>query len=115
MRLPTYADALLRIWHTDDPPGLRLSGQIDLTNQTALMGHLLALNGAPADVTVDLREVTFLNFAALHALVSYAELLGPGRRLVLHTRTSVVGQMLLACGWDRPELRLTLLEETSDE
>ncbi|MEU7598784.1 hypothetical protein AB0B79_38100 [Streptomyces sp. NPDC039022] len=73
---------------------LRLSGQINLPHQTALMGHLLAVNGAPADVTLDLRKATFMNFAALHALVSYTEMLGPGRRLALHTRTPVVGQML---------------------
>ncbi|MFH8350069.1 hypothetical protein [Streptomyces sp. NPDC018045] len=73
---------------------LRLSDQIGLTHQTALMGHPLAVNGAPADVTVDLREMTFMNFTTPHALVSYTEVLGPGRRLVLHSRTPVVGQML---------------------
>ncbi|MYY86886.1 MULTISPECIES: STAS domain-containing protein [unclassified Streptomyces] len=115
MRLPAYNDALLRIWHTTDPPGLRLAGQVDLTNQAALMGHLLTVNGAPADISIDLREVTFLNFASLHALVSFAELLDPGRRLIVHTRTPVIADMLLACGWARPELPLTLLEEVCDE
>ncbi|MFI9228642.1 hypothetical protein [Streptomyces rimosus] len=85
MRPPVYADALLRIWHTADPPGLRVAGQVDLTNQVALMGHLLTLDAAPAVLTVDLREVTFLNFPSLHALVSFAHLLEPGRRLILHT------------------------------
>ncbi|MFE0103317.1 STAS domain-containing protein [Streptomyces sp. NPDC059009] len=115
MRRPSYSDALLRIWHTVDPPGLRLCGQVDLTNQTVLMSHLLAVDGTPADLTVDLREVTFFNFSSLHALVSFATLLEPGRRLILHTRTPVIAAMLLACGWDRPELPLTLLEEVPDE
>ncbi|GHB77487.1 hypothetical protein GCM10010331_76580 [Streptomyces xanthochromogenes] len=115
MHPPLYADALLRIWDTADPPGLRLAGQVDLTNQAALVGHLLAVDGAPADVTLDLTEVTFLNFASLHALVAFAESLEPGRRLVVHTRTPAVAQMLRACGWDRPEVPLTLLEEITDD
>ncbi|WP_030607430.1 STAS domain-containing protein [Streptomyces sclerotialus] len=114
-RLPLYADALLRIWPTTDPPGLRLKGQVDMTNQTALLGHLLALDGESPHITVDLSEVTFFSFPALHALVTYAELLEPDRRLILHTRTSDVAQMLTACGWDRPEIPLTLLEEDRGE
>ncbi|PKV83595.1 STAS domain-containing protein [Streptomyces sp. TLI_146] len=115
MHPPLYTDALLRIWGTADPPGLRLAGQVDVTNQTALVSHLLAMDQAPADVTLDLNEVTFLNFASLHVLVTFAELLEPGRRLIVHTRTGAVAQMLRACGWDRPEVPLTLLEEIPDE
>ncbi|MFC0843048.1 MULTISPECIES: STAS domain-containing protein [Streptomyces] len=115
MHPPLYTDALLRIWGTADPPGLRLAGQVDVTNQAALVGHLLAVDKASADVTVDLNEVTFLNFASLHVLVAFAELLEPGRRLIVHTRTGAVAEMLRACGWDRPEVPLTLLEEIPDE
>lgn len=114
-RLPLYADALLRIWHTTDPPGLRLTGQVDMTNQSAFLIHLLALDGEPRHITVDLDEVTFCSFPTLHALVTYAELLDPGRRLILRTRTPAIAQMLSACGWDRPEIPLTLLEEDCDE
>ncbi|MGW7090455.1 STAS domain-containing protein [Streptomyces sp. NPDC054871] len=113
-----YADARLRIWRTHSPPGLRLAGEVDLTNQAAFMGHLLTVNGPPtdpADVTVDLTRVTFLNFASLHALAAFASMLEPGRRLVLHTKSPVVFEIIAACGWDRPELPLTVLEEISDE
>lgn len=79
------------------------------------MAHLFAVDGKPADVTVDLREVTFVNFLSLHALVSFSELLEPGRRLIVHTRSPAIAQVLAACGWDRPELPLTLLEEITDE
>ncbi|MEU6115429.1 STAS domain-containing protein [Streptomyces sp. NPDC047117] len=115
MRPPAYADKQLRIWRTASPPGLRLSGQVDLTNQHAFLTHLLALDGAPDRVTIDLCRVTFFSFASLYALVSYAELLAPGRRLILCTRTPIIGQMLAACGWTRPELPLTLLEEDCDD
>ncbi|MGW7066738.1 STAS domain-containing protein [Streptomyces sp. NPDC054855] len=110
-----YADTRLRIWRTDSPPGLRLAGEVDLTNQAAFVGHLLSVNGTPADVTVDLTRVTFLNFASLHALAAFASMLEPGRRLVLHTKSPVVVEIIEACGWDRPELPLTVLEEVSDE
>lgn len=112
---PAYADAQLRVWYTTDPPGLRLAGQVDLTNQTALSSRLLSLDGAPTGITVDLREVTFLSFASLHSLVFYAQLLETGRRLTLHTRSPAVAEMLRVCGWDRPELPLTLLEEIPDD
>ncbi|GAA2086345.1 hypothetical protein GCM10009801_48730 [Streptomyces albiaxialis] len=137
-----YADALLQVWRSDDARGLRLVGQVDLTNQAAVLGHLLDLldrqkadrscSDAPAadltadpavdltadpavDLTVDLTEVTFLSFAALHTLVAFAEVLDPGRRLVLLARDLAIAEMLAACGWDRPEVPLTLLEETPDD
>ncbi|GGZ20988.1 STAS domain-containing protein [Streptomyces poonensis] len=112
---PLYTDALLRIWHTADPPGLRLAGQVDMTNQSALMHHLLAVDAPPDDITLDLTEVTFFSFASLHALAAFAQALGPVQRLILHTRTPVIADMLLACGWNRPELPLTLLEEIPDD
>lgn len=113
---PVHADALLRIWRTTSPPGLRLSGQVDLTNETAFLGHLLAFDRRPENITVDLGEVTFFSFASLHALVVYAELLTPGRRLIVRTRTPTLAHMLSACGWDqRPAVSLTLLEEDCDE
>ncbi|WP_329123686.1 STAS domain-containing protein [Streptomyces sp. NBC_01465] len=117
-----YADSQLKIWCTTDPPGVRLAGQVDLTNQAALAALLLASDSHPGpapapapDLTVDLSEVTFLNFSALHVLVTYASMMDRGRRLVLCTRKPVVAEMLGACGWDRIELPLTLLELIPDD
>ena len=64
---------------------------------------------------MDLAEVAFVNFAALNALVCFAELLEPGRRLIVRTNSPIVGQVLRSCGWDRPGVPLTLLEEICDD
>nr|WP_276617571.1 STAS domain-containing protein [Streptomyces coryli] len=90
-------------------------GQVDITNQVAFMGQLLALDGAPTHLTVDLREVSFVSFAALHVLVTFAVLLDPDRRLVVHTKSPAPAQMLRVCGWDRPAVPITLLEEIDDD
>lgn len=113
---PVYEDTLLRIWHTHDPPGLRLSGEVDRTNQAAMAAHLLGVDGTARQVTVDLREVAFLNFAGLHTLAAYADSLETGRVLVLRTSSAVIDSMLTACGWNRDNgLPLRLLQEIPDD
>ncbi|MEV0601973.1 STAS domain-containing protein [Streptomyces sp. NPDC050315] len=110
-----YADELLEIRPTVAPYGLALSGDVDASNQAALARCLLSLNGTGADLTVDLHEVRFISFPALHVLVAFAHALEPGRRLVLRTGAPMVGRMLTACGWDElPGLHMTVMEEDSD-
>ena len=115
-QVPVYEDALLRIRNTRDPPGLRLSGEVDRTNQAAVAAHLLAVDSTARRITVDLREVAFLNFAGLHTLAAYAASLGPGQVLVLRTSSAVIDTMLTACGWNRDNgLPLRLLQEIPDD
>jgi anti-anti-sigma regulatory factor len=96
---PLHTDPILQITSTRDPWGLKLTGQVDLTNETALADHLYALDRADEDHTVDLRRVTFLSFTALRLLVCFAETLLAGRRLVLLTCGPQVRELLVACGW----------------
>jgi anti-anti-sigma factor len=83
MRTAYDPGASLRILRTRDPWGLRLSGEVDLSNRLALrtvIGHLFD-DGRP-EVTIDVTRLTFADTAAARLLVTAAAA-GPGRiRLV---------------------------------
>jgi anti-anti-sigma factor len=69
----------LRVQRTREPSGLRLTGEVDLSNRLALkvvVGHLF--DDGPAEVTVDVGGLTFADTAAVRLLVAAAAA-GPGR------------------------------------
>ncbi len=71
-------EASLRISRTRDPWGLRLTGEVDLSNRTALCAMIEHLfDGGPPEVTVDVSGLTFADTAAARILVNAAER-GPG-------------------------------------
>lgn len=109
-----HADALLQIERTTAPRGLRLTGQVDATNEASLATQLYGLDRPEGNHTVDLRRVTFLSFTGLRLLVCFAQTLLDGRRLVLLTRGPHVRTLLAACRWEQlPSLALAP-EETGD-
>lgn len=57
-------------------PQVRLRGEIDLSNATALSDQLSALASRGGDVVVDLSEIDFLGVAGLDAMCSAARTLG---------------------------------------
>jgi anti-anti-sigma factor len=72
-------EASLRISRTRNPLGLRLTGEVDLSNRTALSAMIEHLfDGGPPEVTVDVSGLTFADTAAARILVNAAEG-GPGR------------------------------------
>ncbi|WP_433383534.1 MEDS domain-containing protein [Actinoplanes sp. CA-142083] len=72
MRAPFEPESSLRARRTRDPYGVRLAGEVDLSNRDALravIGHLF--DGAPA-ATVDVSGLTFADTAAARILVDAA-------------------------------------------
>jgi anti-anti-sigma factor len=79
--MPFDPDSALRARRTRDPYGLRLYGEVDLSNRAALaavVDHVTGLAPPGADVTVDLSGLRFADAAAARLLVRAAAT-GPGR------------------------------------
>jgi hypothetical protein len=81
---------LLRIVRTNDPPGLRLSGEVDASNRHALAAVLAGLfddlTEADTDtdtrITVDMNELSFADTEAVHLLLRAAHASPAGLNLV---------------------------------
>ena len=81
---PLYADTILQILPTVDPPGLALVGDVDRSNVTAVSQALGRMRGHTGDVHIDLSGLLFCDLGGLQAIVRASQALDPGRRLVLH-------------------------------
>ena len=84
----TPGQAPLRFARTIDPPGLLLSGEVDLTNHDALTALLHALHTVPGPITID---ATRLHFADLRA----ADLLSGVRTTRRQGPTTIIGSTML--------------------
>ncbi len=76
----------LRMRYTTDPPGVRLAGEVDLSNRPALATVLDGLledvaAGPRVTITIDVSELRFADGAAAHLLARTAVLAPAGLRL----------------------------------
>lgn len=67
--------------HTAEPCGLRLGGNIDVSNSMVLAAALSAAAASMAEVTVDFRGVLFCDLSGLRAVVQVAAQIDGGRRI----------------------------------
>jgi anti-anti-sigma factor len=67
--------------HTAEPCGLRLGGNIDVSNSMVLAAALSAAAASMTEVTVDFRGVLFCDLSGLRALVQAAAQIDGGRRI----------------------------------
>jgi ABC-type transporter Mla MlaB component len=81
---PLYADTILQILPTVDPPGLALVGDVDRSNVAALAQALARMRGHAGDVHLDLSGLLFCDLGGLQVIVRASQALETGRRLVLH-------------------------------
>ena len=81
---PLYADTILQIVPTLDPPGLAMVGDIDRSNVAAVANALARMRGHAGDIHLDLSGLLFCDLGGLQAIVRAAQALNAGRRLVLH-------------------------------
>ncbi len=105
-----FANGLLRITLTRRPPGVRLEGEIDMTNAPAVRRALAAvIESHPdlADLHVDLERLEFIDVEGLRLLVDTARKLAGGRRLVLRATPPYLSTMLSLANWEQtPGLRV---------
>jgi anti-anti-sigma factor len=94
-----YRDDILAIGHLDGDAGLRVSGQIDLSNRAAFGGALAqAARSAAGDLLVDLSGTSYVDVGGLRLLAEIAQS-NPGRRVVLVEPATRIQHMLRVIGW----------------
>jgi anti-anti-sigma factor len=93
-----YSDAQLRISRLSYPLMLRLTGEIDAFNATAVANAVTTALQEPGDLHVDASQLLFCDVTGIRALVSSA--LGlEGRRLVLHGLDPHLRKVIELVGW----------------
>lgn len=102
-----FSDRNLTISRTLQPAGLRLAGEIDVTNSRAL-GRSLRAGFAGGDIAhLDLGGVVFSDISGIRALVMFARELRPPRKLVLHGLPTQLESVIRVTGWaDLPGLEI---------
>jgi anti-anti-sigma factor len=93
-----YSDAQLRILRTSEPLGLRLSGEMDVTNADRVR-QALHEAGLDGDLYLDLTELLFADVSAIRALVTTALHLASERRLILHGLDPRLEKVIDLVGW----------------
>lgn len=69
---------------TEPGPGLRLTGEVDLSTHQALRAALDRTGDQAGDLHLELSGLSFIDNAGAQILARLARRIGPGRRLVLH-------------------------------
>lgn len=93
-----YTGRQLTVTRTQAPAGLRLSGEIDVSNVDSVT-ETLAAHSNGADLHVDLSGLLFCDVSGIRALVSHAETLDGQHRLVLHGLPEQIEKVLDVVGW----------------
>ena len=96
-----YADKLLVVLRTYVPPGIRFTGEIDASNSHSVGTSIAAAIGPDRDVHVDVRNLLFCDISGIRELVSTAESMKPGRRLLLHGMPDRLETVIRVVGWNR--------------
>jgi anti-anti-sigma factor len=97
---PLFGDALLTVTPVDDPAGLRVVGDIDLSNAAAWQAALAAAADRADEMRLDLADVGFIDVQGVRALVRTAAGMADGQRLVVDSAPPELLRMLRLSGWD---------------
>src|SRR5207247_10069830 len=97
----------LEIVPTQDPFGLRLVGEIDMATAPALQEALLVTLTDGRPVTVDMKDVTFIDSSGLKVIVSAAAETGSRGPLTVKDPSAVVRRVLELYGLEQiPQVRV---------
>jgi anti-anti-sigma factor len=94
---------MLEIATTDDPRGLRLTGEIDLATVDDLTAALEPLVREGGDITLDLAGVRFLGSSGVQVLIRALDTLDGRGRLLLARPGSSVRRIFEVMGLSRFE------------
>jgi anti-anti-sigma factor len=97
----------LEIIPTKDPFGFRLIGEIDMATAPMLQEALLVSLSAGGSVTVDMRDVTFIDSSGLKVIVACAAETASNQPLMVKDPSAVVRRALEVFGMEQiPGLRV---------
>ena len=107
-----YADKQLVIRRTNAPPGLSVSGAIDVFNVDAFAETLVSSLQGLGDLRVDLQYLEFCDLSGIRALVAAAKVVHDGRRIVLSGLPAQLRNVMTLVGWnDLPGLVISDSDE----
>jgi anti-anti-sigma factor len=113
---PVYADKHLLVTRTAAPPGLRLAGEIDMTNSDAVMDCVKTAFPDGGDHHLDLSALSFCDISGIRGLIEIATERGDGRRLLLHGLPEQLQTVLRVTGWsDLPNLAICACRAAPNE
>jgi anti-anti-sigma factor len=95
-----YVDKQLVIRRTYAPAGLSVTGAIDVLNVDAFAQALTSSLTGLGDLEIDLRQLEFCDVSGIRALVSAANDVQPGRRLVLIGLPEQLRAVMKLVGWN---------------
>lgn len=98
---PLYADALVTVTRVYDPVGLRVAGDIDMTNACAWQSVVAAAANGHREVHVDLSSLGFIDVQGVRALVRAADGITDGGQLVVDSPPAEFVRVLRLLGWDQ--------------
>ena len=82
---------MLETTRTDDPKGLRIAGEIDLTTVDEFRSALAPLVREGGDITLDVGDLRFIDSSGVQVLIgALGELSDRGRLILLRPRPTVV-------------------------
>ncbi|MGH3327438.1 MAG: MEDS domain-containing protein [Streptomycetales bacterium] len=110
-----YRDPLLHVTRTRLPRGLRLVGEVDVSNTEALRALLREqARRSRGDMHLDLSGLGFIDVGGARVLVRAATAIGSHRRLVLESPGRELRLMLASLGWNRID-NLVIRGGTADD
>jgi hypothetical protein len=104
---PEQAEApLASFLAVDEPWGLRISGEVDLSNRDLLHRVLVARAKVVPRLHLDVQGLTFADIGSLRRLHAVADDLPDDGWLLLERAPAILRHALEACGLEHPRLRL---------
>ncbi|WP_107775104.1 MEDS domain-containing protein [Nocardioides sediminis] len=95
-----HRDDIVAIARLEDRTGLRVFGELDLSNRDAFADAVATVaRSCPGDVVVDMTDVSFIDLDGIAVLVRAAER-HPDRSVVLLSPNPMVHRVLVLTGWD---------------
>ena len=95
----SHAPRTLAVERTEQPRGLRLAGEVDVSN-VALVEQALDENRSLDDsLHLDLTELLFCDVSGIRAIVSFAQGLERDRRVLLHGLPARIEKVMNLVGW----------------
>ena len=96
-----------RIERTHDPVGLRLIGEIDMSNEAELNSAMADVRSSGQRMVLDMSELTFIDSSGLHVIVRHAmSMNGEGPLILLKPSEMVVKTLTIVGGFNTPDLEV---------
>ncbi|HEX2024969.1 MAG TPA: STAS domain-containing protein [Actinomycetota bacterium] len=93
--------AALNVERMDEPRGLRLEGELDLATVGEVEAALQELVRQGGDITLDVRELRFMDSSAVQLLIRTSQGLDDRGRVVLDHPAHSVRRLIAVMGLDR--------------